>query len=1056
MIISLRRQHLRLKTVILQAVLFLLIFPTFCLSRTQKATNNILIFAPHPDDETACCAGTILKAIQDNKKVKIIFLTNGDGDSNALSVWLEKTPEELTPADFIAFGEMRQEEALQAASKLGLDRQDIVFLSYPDSGLASLWEAGYTVNYKSETTDKATSAYKKTYNRARQGHTKENLLSDLKDVLKEYRPQRIYTPHPLDRHRDHEATTHFVNLALAELVIEEGNRQANSIDISYYLTHNYSDNWPDPNLSVLKSPTIFSQPQSRSEDISYFKNQKKEALKAYRSQLSIEKNKNFLEGFIKDNELFWDVPNDKSAYLRGLQKEWLGIAKVMKQEGYNVNLAPVVDVADNIEDMSIQLIKRQRMYSHDPYIISELAYAVIRGLSRGRIIPVLKHFPGLGSIHTDTHFRLPLAGVSKIELAKDDLIPFRNLIEKQDNIWIMVDHAIYPDLSTLPASLSYEIQTDLLREKLGFQGIIIVDELLNMQAISEFAYQEKIKEPYIGEIITRAFKAGADIALIYPSPEKAEEIVAQVIQSLKQAVEQGRLKEKLIDDSVKRILKVKEDIFTRPLRHLFRGMSLEEKICQKLTLDTYKDTEIFKRYNLGGIRARDYTLIQGLQKSAKIPMFVIAEHEGGLVNEYLLKLYTRSAYVIGREFERLVIKAGGKVALPSTQEQRTFNNKLKTGLPDFNQLEGASGKEIISCVLDSLDQLIGLWSEIKLSGNAIPHPNFLSPITIYPDGKFQIKAYQELPIEWLKRFPNQEMNLEVYQWFRKAFQDWSANLTPVIGIDAIITQLESFKEYIKGLSVKEDKSWIRILCVAAHPDDEDGEALAYFQRKFNCSTYILLATRGEEGENKLDSSSNEELGSLRTQEMHNAALILGVKNVYYLGKRDFGYCPDTEEAFRQWDKQDTLKRIVYFYRLIKPHIIITKHHKQKLYPHESGQHQALAVLAEEAFDLAGNPQIYPEMIKQGLSVWQPLKFYQRIKQDSANQDNVVAIEAKERIMPEDKTIHQIYLEALAEHRSQGDWQGVRLAASGKAFYQLVKSKLSQQVGTSFFAGIQLE
>lgn len=871
-------------------------------AQAQQSSADILIFSPHPDDETLCCGNTVFQAIQKNKNIKIIFLTNGDGYQKSASSWLEKKQEQLVSEDYIVLGRQRQKEAREAVNKLGLDKNDIVFLSYPDTGLFSLWEEDYEGSYKSKKIKKNKSPYKKTYKRARKGHSKENLILDIKDILEKYKPKTVYIPHPLDKHKDHQAAAHFVNLALSKLAKNNQNKWTSAVQIFYYLIH------------FDESSSYFHQSLLQSKSTIKAKQQKTKALESYYSQLSVERETFKL--FNEKNEIFWKVPNKKSIYLKQLETEWVEIAKSMQQQRYNINLAPVVDLVENIEDMNIRLVKRQRVYSQSPYEITELASAVISGMRKGGIIPVLKHFPGLSSTQLDTHFGLPRIILSKEQLYERNLLPFKNLIKKEDNFWVMINHAIYPALDNLPASLSYKIQTELLRKEMRFKGIIVVDELLNMEAISEFARQEKIEDPFIGEIAVQAFQAGADIALIYslPSLEKSEKIVLEIVQSVKLAIGQGRLKREVIDASIERILKEKENIFSLPLKHLLKKMTLEEKICQKLVLDAYDDIDVFKKYNLGGIRARNYKLIKEAQENIKVPMFVIAEHEGGLVREESLSLFSRSAYSIGKEFERAVINLENK------------------------------------------------------------------------------------------------------------------------------------------------KSGIRILCLAGHPDDEDGEALVYFKNKSNCSTYVLLATRGEGSENKISAVLGKKLGFLRTKEMEKAVPLLGVKKVFYLGEKDFGYTTSAEETLKKWGKEDTLKKLVYFYRLIKPHIIITKHSPEFIKDH--GQHRAFASLARKAFDLAGNAQAYPEMIKSSVLPWQPLKFYERAQnpyikaQDFTSGEDMVFIDVAEVIVSEDKTICQIATEALKQHRSQGEWLWREKQQKDKIFYKLIKSKVFVQGEDSFFKGIE--
>lgn len=255
---------------------------------------DILIFSPHPDDETLACGGTIIKAIKGNKRVKVIFLTNGDAYTECLCQWLKKDSDKLMPNNYIALGEKRQKEALRAIKKLGLKKEDAIFLSYPDSDLFSLWGEKYKGSYIAESINRTFSPYKMTYKRAKRGFTKENLLFDIKEILTKYRPKKIYLSHPLDEHRDHQATTHFVSLVLEQLRNEGGVKWINSMKVSYYLIHySYSNEFI----------SSFSQKPPHNEDIIDFKNKKAGALKKYHTQLNIDNE--FLKSFIKDNELFW-------------------------------------------------------------------------------------------------------------------------------------------------------------------------------------------------------------------------------------------------------------------------------------------------------------------------------------------------------------------------------------------------------------------------------------------------------------------------------------------------------------------------------------------------------------------------------------------------------------------------------------------------------------------------------------------------------------------------------------------------------------------------------
>ncbi len=1023
----------------LRALVLVFFFSFLPQTLAAPPRTDVLVFSSSPGDEIFACGGTILEFLNDNKTVKIAYLT-GSNTSLITPAWPgKKQNSHLDPQDYIS----QQQQALIAINSLGLSQEDAIFLGYPETELLCLWrqdcDSTSTPGFTNQNTVIPEDVYNKTY-------AKENLLSDIKDILKTHRPRKIYLPHALDEYSDNQATAYFLNLALTELASSRKHKWARKVQVSYYLIH-CSCPWYYSNESLLKPPDIFSQQPSRDVDIRSFNYQKQQALGAY---YDFNVDKNNLRRLIKHNELFWDVPVNKRAYLKQLQREWEGIACALRSKGCHVNLAPVVDVASNTEDMSIYMSKRRRVYSEYPDIVEELALAVIKGMNNQGIIPVLKHFPGLGRVRTNPHTRLPQVNVSKKELLKKDLLPFKNLIKKEKNFWVMVDHAVYPGLSREPASLSREIQTELLREELGFKGIIIVDELLNMQSIAEFAYQRGIESPYIGEITVRAFEAGADLILIYLRPHEAEHVTALIVDSVKQAVVSGRLKEKELDDSLNRILAQKERIFTQPLKHLLDEMSIEQKIYQKIIADAYNKTDIqfLKSCNIGGIRVRKHPLSAQLQSGFEIPVFIVAEHEGGVVSEALLKRNTFSAYLVGKQFERITGKRKTKVSIG----QRLKTNITQTSnLDDFSQLKEYERSKVISFITDYLDMLIDAWIEAKHQGSLITKPY----ISIFTARLTAIKPFDELPIEWVKRFKTDTLNLYAYRLIRRAFEDFPQARKQADKPEAVIKKLKAFKKHIDSLKPSKDKSWMRLLCLAVHPDDEDGAALVFFNRKFECSTYILLATRGEAGENKIGSVVGDELGLLRTQEMAKSAAGLGVEKVYYLGAADFGYCRELEDAFKNWDKQELLKRLVYFYRLIKPHIVISRHNSQAK---DHCQHQAFIRLAEEAFDLAGDPDAYPEMIKQGLLPWQPLKLYERSVAVNRGlfENNIAMFDSAEVVTPEGETVYEVARRALNQHRSQGIRTATQPPKQTKIFnkFELIKSKASFLDTGSFFAGIE--
>lgn len=213
-------------------------------------------------------------------------------------------------------------------------------------------------------------------------------------------------------------------------------------------------------------------------------------------------------------------------------------AKELKSMGINVNLAPVLDVADS------KSIMAGRAYSEDPSVVAEKGAAAINGYKNGGIIACGKHFPGLGAAVQDTHTTSTKINSNMDTLNRRDLIPFRQAIQNGIKM-ILVSHAVYPALdSQNPASFSYTIQTDILRNMLGYQGLILSDDL-EMRA-SESAGT-------ISQNAVRAIKAGTDIILVCHTPEKQIE----AYEALLTAVKSGEISQDRLKETVKRIVTLK-------------------------------------------------------------------------------------------------------------------------------------------------------------------------------------------------------------------------------------------------------------------------------------------------------------------------------------------------------------------------------------------------------------------------------------------------------------------------------------------------------------------
>lgn len=213
----------------------------------------------------------------------------------------------------------------------------------------------------------------------------------------------------------------------------------------------------------------------------------------------------------------------------------------LRAAGINMNLAPVLDVNDNPDNPVIGI----RSFGSSPERVAELGAAYARGLRESGVIPVGKHFPGHGNTSVDSHLNLPVLPHSWDRLERVELFPFRRVISGGLEC-IMSAHVLFEALDPdRPATLSPKVLVGLLREKIGFSGLIMTD-CLEMDAISEY---------YSGTVrgAVEAFKAGADVLLISHTFEMQKE----AYMALCSAVRSGEVPQSRLDESVSRILKLK-------------------------------------------------------------------------------------------------------------------------------------------------------------------------------------------------------------------------------------------------------------------------------------------------------------------------------------------------------------------------------------------------------------------------------------------------------------------------------------------------------------------
>jgi beta-N-acetylhexosaminidase len=221
-----------------------------------------------------------------------------------------------------------------------------------------------------------------------------------------------------------------------------------------------------------------------------------------------------------------------------------------KSIGVHVNFYPVVDVNNN----PLNPIINTRSFGEDPKQVSVMAVAYIEGFQENGLIATAKHFPGHGDTSTDSHLQLPVILSSRERLERVELLPFQGAIQAGVRA-IMTGHLLVPALeprSGVPATLSKPISTGLLKQEMGFKGLVFTDAM-NMGGLRHNFGD--------GEAVVLAFAAGADLILFPPSVEKA-------FNGLRDALQQGRISSSRLDESVRRILEVKAGL---GLHHVSRS-----------------------------------------------------------------------------------------------------------------------------------------------------------------------------------------------------------------------------------------------------------------------------------------------------------------------------------------------------------------------------------------------------------------------------------------------------------------------------------------------------
>ncbi|MDX2371042.1 MAG: glycoside hydrolase family 3 N-terminal domain-containing protein, partial [Colwellia sp.] len=349
------------------------------------------------------------------------------------------------------------------------------------------------------------------------------------------------------------------------------------------------------------------------------------------------------------------------------------IAKELTALGFNNNYAPVVDVNTNADNPVINT----RSFGENPQHVAELGAAAVNGFQKNGVMATLKHFPGHGDTHVDSHLGLPLVDHALATIEKQDLAPFQWAIDHSEPAMIMTAHIQYPALddSTVlnkagekiirPATMSRKILTDLLRKKMGYEGIIATDAL-DMAGISH----------YFDEVtaVVETFVAGADLAVMPFKIRKVEDIdkfyqfIKDVAQKLQQKSHNNEFLSAELTQSVARINRYKAQYCQLPKVSVAKQIMLAEQLIaqsEHLSLEqSLADNAVVQ------LTAKQTSLPVNVAGINRIHLFVLNWQEFGALKQAITNQWRRvgkavpevSATVVAQGDTQSQLQSGEKLA----------------------------------------------------------------------------------------------------------------------------------------------------------------------------------------------------------------------------------------------------------------------------------------------------------------------------------------------------------------------------------------------------------
>ena len=284
-------------------------------AQPRTAPADLVVFAPHPDDEVIGTGGVIQRAVASGQRVLVVFVTNGDGYADAASALTGRPTATLQAADYVTLAAARQREAVAADAILGLGAANLVFLGYPDGALAGLYADAGVEPVRSPTTGRTATygAVETDFHTLMHGqpaaYTRDAALADVREILVGAKPAQVFVTGPADQHPDHRATYELVREAMASIDFKGA--------LLTFVVHSGAG-WPSPVGPTPGSPfasrTIGGTtypvgvpwpPPIRIPLTVRESTLKLQAIDANHSELAPPTGRLFLESFVKSDEVFW-------------------------------------------------------------------------------------------------------------------------------------------------------------------------------------------------------------------------------------------------------------------------------------------------------------------------------------------------------------------------------------------------------------------------------------------------------------------------------------------------------------------------------------------------------------------------------------------------------------------------------------------------------------------------------------------------------------------------------------------------------------------------------